>query len=75
MKIDSRMARCLCRLQEPDFAAFHDYLRALRDDALNLLIEVSADTSMRQYQGRVRALNDVLRDIEKAREILKKLEP
>jgi hypothetical protein len=74
MKLNARIARCLCRLQDPEFEPLLDFLRAARDDE-HAMMEVAADEAqLRRGQGRARLLGELLTEIDRARETLKKLE-
>jgi hypothetical protein len=75
MKIDIRVARALCRFQDGSFEPFLDYLRALRAEAMEMMVATNdTEGSIRQYQGRARAIGELLANIESAPQTLKKLE-
>ena len=74
MKIDVRVAKCLCNLQGPEFAPLLEYLKALREEARDTL-EVNVDNRViHANQGRAQLLKQLLADIDNARTLVNNLE-
>lgn len=76
MKPDVRVLKCLCRLQEPGFEPLLEWLQQERQRYMELMAATSEESAvlLRQCQGRVRALGDLLTLIDNARETLTKME-
>lgn len=74
MKIDTKVARCLARLQTEEFGPYLDYLTAHRADAVKILTHAPNPVLLHQLQGQVQTLDRLLGDIADARQTLEKLE-
>lgn len=76
MKPDVRTLKCLCQLQEPGFEPLLDWLRALRQRDVELMVSTNDASAahLHQLQGRARALGEFLMMVDSARDYLTKLE-
>lgn len=56
----ARARRAIPALSAPSFAHIIRYVEALRDEDMERLASASSDTRMRQLQGSVQSLNQIL---------------
>ena len=76
MKPDVRVLKCLCKLQEPGFEPLLEWLQQERQHCMEVMVATNDESAlmMYRYQGRARALGDILTLVDNARETLTKLE-
>ena len=73
MKINEQLARCFGTLRAPELAPYLEYLKAEKQEALELMAQVVDLDKIYRLQGRVASLGELIQLIEGAEALIAKM--
>lgn len=73
-QITFSIANAFSKLRAPDFEPVLTYLRAERQDAMELMTRLSDEQSWRQLQGKAKLIEELLTLVETSPELMAKLQ-
>lgn len=69
---DERVARCMTTLKSPEMAPLMEYLKAYRLDVLEAMSIAQSDLIVHRAQGKAEFLKDLIGQIEKSHDLMRK---
>lgn len=69
LKPDERVLSCMRRLNSSEMAPLKEYLEGVKDETFATMAVMADEIGLRQHQGKVRFLCELLDNIEKAARI------
>lgn len=72
MKIDEKVVRCFSHLRAPEFAPFLEYLKAEKQQALEMMAQVTDVDKIYRLQGKAGAVGDLISYVENAEALIAK---